>query len=120
MCTSSFSRGIDPREKALAASLFVARGAVDLASEVEAREALDLESGCQLARIDIVILDGVARPLDDNSFEPRHRFQKRLLDLDGQRSRDAIRIDRVVVEALGLEENLMRRAVGESHDFVLY
>ena len=51
--------------------------------------------------------DRVARPQDARLLEPRDRMQKRQLDLGGQRGRDAVRVDSVVVQPLGLEKNLM-------------
>ncbi len=47
------------------------------------------------------------------------RGDQRPLHLLGQRGRDAVRIDRRVVEALGLEENLVPVALAEAHDLVL-
>ena len=46
-------------------------------------------------------------------------FNKRGLDLARQRGRDAVGIDRVVVQPLGLEENLVPVAFGEPHHLVL-
>jgi hypothetical protein len=55
----------------------------------------------------VVVLDGIARPDDPRVLEPGNRGNQRRLDLLRQRGRDAVRIDRVVVEALRLEEDLV-------------
>jgi hypothetical protein len=108
-----------PASSPWAAGLLVAGGAVDLAGEIEAGQALDGQRRPKLARIDVVVLDGVARTADLDIFQARDRSQERLLDLGRQRGRDAIWIDRVVIEAFGLEEDLVGRAVGEADDLVL-
>ena len=45
--------------------------------------------------------------------------QHRLLHVARQRGRDAVRIDRVVVEPFRLEEDLVPLALGEAHHLVL-
>ncbi len=112
-------RRIDPRDDPLRAGLLVSRRAVDLPGQEKPRQRLHLERRLQLARIDVVVFDRVARPLDSHLLQARHRAQKRLLHLGRQRGRDPVGIDRVVVEALGLEKDLVRRAIRESHDLVL-
>ena len=44
---------------------------------------------------------------------------QRRLHVARQRGRDAVRVDRVVVQPLGLEEDLVPLALGEAHDLVL-
>ena len=55
------ARGVDAGDEALRRGFFVARGAVDLAREKQARERLRLERGLEIARIEEVVFDGVAR-----------------------------------------------------------
>ena len=50
---------------------------------------------------------------------PGMRRDHGALDVLGQRGRDAVRIDRGVVEPLRLEENLVPVALAEAHDLVL-
>ncbi len=99
--------------------LLVARRAVDLAGEEQSGQALDLQRGQQLARIDVIVLDGVAETLDADLLQAGDGAQERLLHVLRQRGGDAVGVDGVVVQALGFEENLMRRAVAEAHDLVL-
>ncbi len=68
---------------------------------------LGLEAGGQLARIDIVVFDGVAGPDDARRLETRDGLEEGVLHVLGQRGRDAVGIDGVVVEAFRLEEDLM-------------
>ena len=67
----------------------------------------------------MVVFDGVAGPDDARLFETRDRRDHRALHLFGQRGRDAVRIDGVVVETFRLEKDLMPVALAEAHDLVL-
>ncbi len=97
----------------------VTRGAVDLAGEVEAGEGLDLQRQREGARVHVVVLDRVAGLGDDGLFEALDGADVVLLHLGGERGGDAVRVDGRVVEALGLEEDLMALLVGEADDLVL-
>src|SRR3546814_20607664 len=52
-------------------------------------------------------------------LQPGDGFQQRGLDFTWQRGRDAVRIDGIVVQSLGLEENLVAVALAETHHLVL-
>src|SRR6202167_3913433 len=52
-------------------------------------------------------------------LEARNRRHERGLRLRGQRGRNAVRIDDRIVDALGLEKNLVAVAVGETDHLVL-
>src|ERR1700740_1499595 len=67
----------------------------------------------------MVVLDRVARPDDPGVLKPWNRRDQSQLDLFRQRGRDAVGIDRRVIEALGLEEKLVAVARAEADDFVL-
>ena len=56
------ARRIEPGDKPLRRRFLVAGRAVDLAGQEEARKALRLERRRELARIDVVVLDRIARP----------------------------------------------------------
>ena len=112
-------RGVEAGQQALRGRLLVAGGAVDLAGEIEPWQPLDLQRRPQLARIDVVVLDRIAGPPDLDLLKPGDRAQERLLDLGRQRGRDAVGIDGIVVQPLGLEEDLVAGAVGEADDLVL-
>jgi hypothetical protein len=52
-------------------------------------------------------------------LEPADRAHEFALHVEGQARRDAVGVDLVGVQALGLDENLVREFVGEAHDLVL-
>jgi hypothetical protein len=87
--------------------LLVAGGAIDLASEVKAREGLDLQREGQGARVYVVVFDRVAGLGDDGVLQAFDRADVVLLHLGGERGGDAVGVDGRVVEALGFEEDLM-------------
>ena len=112
-------RGIETGDQALRRSLLIAGGAVDLARQEQPRQALGLQRRRQLARIDMVVFDGIARPHDAGALQPGNGGHQRRLDVLRQRGRDAVRIDRRVVEPFRLEKNLVPVALAEAHDLVL-
>ena len=67
----------------------------------------------------MVILDGVAGLQHDDVLESGNRPQQRLLHVPGQGGRDAIRVDRLIVEPLRLEKDLVSGTVGKADDLVL-
>src|SRR5690606_4301956 len=85
----------------------------------EAADAPRLQRRAEFARIDMVIFDGIAGAQDARLFEAGDARDERHLNLFGQRGRDAVRIDGVVVEAFRLEEDLMTVALAEADDLVL-
>src|ERR1700691_6144937 len=107
------------RNEALRRRLFIAGGAVDLAGQEESRQAPGLQGRVEFARVDMVIFDGITGPDHPNLLQARDRCQNGQLDLFGQRSGDTVRIDRAVVEAFRLQEDLVAIAVAEADDLVL-
>ena len=105
-------------KQALCRSLFIARGAVDLASEEQAADRFGLETGLQLARVEVVVLDRVAGPQDMRVFQPGHRLHGGQLDVERQRGGDAVRIELVRGQAFGLQEDLVAVLVGKTVDLV--
>ena len=99
--------------------LFIAGGAVDLASQEKPRQPLGLQCRLQFAGIDMVVFDGVARPNHPGPFQTRDGRKDCKLDLFGQRGRDAVGIDGRILEPFRLQEDLMAVAVAEADDFVL-
>ena len=94
--------------------LFVARGAIDLAGEEQAANVARLETGRQGAWIEKVVLDRIARPQQVGVLQPHHRPNRFNLNVKRQRGRNAIRVDLVGRQALGLEKDLVRILVSES------
>src|SRR6185295_9920456 len=93
--------------------------AVDLPRQEQPRQPARLEGRLQLARVDVVIFDGVPEPDDPRALETGNGRDNRPLHILRQRSRDAVRVDRVVVEALRLEEDLVSVPLAETDDLVL-
>ena len=110
---------VDAGEQALRGGFFVAGGAVDLPCEIQSRDVLRLERGVQVARIEEVVLDRIAGPRDVRALEALDAAHERLLHVERQAGRNAVRVDLMRIEAFGLDEDLVRCLVGEAHDLVL-
>ena len=107
-------RGVDAGGDTLGARLLVAGGAVDLAGQEQPRQPLDLERRGELAGVHVVVLDGIAEAPDGHPLQPRNGAQEGLLHVGRKRGGDAVGIDGVVVQALGLQEDLVGRAGRQS------
>src|SRR5579864_2966799 len=73
----------------------------------------------ELAGIDIIVFDRIARPQHRRALKARNRRDELCLNLTRQRGRHAVWIDSVVVEPLGLEENLVSSTCRKPHDLIL-
>ena len=82
--------GIQPRHQALGGGLLVSGGAVDLAGQEKPGNALCFQGMAQLARIDVVVFDGIARPHHAGPLEAGNGRQECDLHILGQRGRDAV------------------------------
>src|SRR4030095_13850901 len=110
---------IDTGADALRRSIFVTGRAVDLAGEEQAGDELRLQAVLQVARIEVVVLDRVARPRDVRALETRDRTHELELHVEGQARRNAVRVNLVRRQAFRLDEDLVRGLVREAMDFVL-
>jgi len=77
--------------------LFITRGAVDLASQKQSAQAFGLQGRIELARVNMVIFDGIARSDHAHPLQSWDGCKKGELDFLGKRSGDAVRIDRGVI-----------------------
>src|SRR5690606_35326631 len=111
--------GVEAGDQALRRRLLVARGAIDLAGEVQAGDRLRLQGGLQAARIEIVVLDSSARPGDVRVLEARDGAHQGEVHVPGQGGGNAVGIDLVRVQSFRLDEDLVAVAVGEAHHLVL-
>ena len=111
--------GVETGDQTLGARLLVAGRAVDLAGEVEPADGAGLEGRSQVAGVEVVVLDGVAGAGQVRLLEAADAAHELDLYVIGQAGRDAVRVDLVGVEALGLDEDLVGGPVGEALDFVL-
>src|SRR4029453_11652154 len=112
-------RRVHAGNESLPGRFLVAGRAVVLGRQEQARDGFDFEPGREFARIDVIVFDGVTRPDDARRLEPGDGREESVLNVFGERGRDAVRIDGVVVEAFGLEKDLMAAALLEAHDLVL-
>jgi hypothetical protein len=112
-------RRVQTGHQSLGGGFFIAGGAVDLAGQEKPGNTLCFKGMAQLTRIDVVIFDGVARPHHAGPLEAGNCRQKCDLHLLRQRGRDPVRIDRRIVQPLGLQEDLMAVALAEADDLVL-
>src|SRR5687767_10758626 len=71
-----------------------------------------------MARIEVVVLDRIAWPHDVRAFEAADRANQIQLNIERQAGRDAVRVELVRGEALGLEEDLVARLGSETVDLV--
>ncbi len=99
--------GVDARQQALGAGFLVTGGAVDLAGEIEAADVLGLQGVAQVLGIDVIVLDGVARPGDVGVLKPRNGAYRRQLDVERQAGGNAVGIQLVGGQPLRLHENLV-------------
>lgn len=113
------ARGVHARDQSLRRRFLVAGRAVDLSGEVEPGDRLRLERGLERARIEVVVLDGVAGPRNHGTLEAPDRAHELPLHVEGQAGRDAVRVHLDSVEPLGLDEDLVALAIGEAHHLVL-
>src|SRR4029079_14316254 len=113
------SSGIEPGDEALRRGLLVTGRSIDLAGEEKPPHIADFERRVEPPRVDELIFDGIARPDDLGTFQPGDAANELLLDVSRKRRRNSVGIDQRIVQALGLEENLMRVAVGKALHLVL-
>ena len=95
-------RCIEAGNKTLRGGFFIAGRAVDLAGEEKPRQALRFEPWGQIARVDMVIFDGVSGSRYASALKAWNRCHQGGLHLLRQRRRNAVRIDRAVIETFGL------------------
>ncbi|AUW45057.1 hypothetical protein CUJ84_Chr004755 [Rhizobium leguminosarum] len=109
---------IQPGCQALSSSLFISSRAIDLAGEKQASQPFDLQRWRQLSRIDMIIFDRIARLQYSCLFETRDRFNEFGLYIRRQRGGNPVRIDRVIVQSLRLEKDLMSIPLSKFHQLV--
>src|SRR5690606_15350105 len=111
--------GVEAGNQTLRAGFLVAGGAVDLAGEEQSGNGLGFQRGMQAARIEIVVLDGVAGATDVRVLEAGNAANQVNLHIERQRGRDAVRIELADAQTFGFQEDLMRGLVGKTHHLVL-
>ena len=94
--------GIQPRERSLPSCFFVAGSAIDLSGEEQPFNGADLEPGMQLRGRIIVVLDRIAGTRHLHLLKATHRAQHLDLHLGGERGGEAVHVQLMRVEPLGL------------------
>eukprot|EP00968_Pinguiococcus_pyrenoidosus_P019972 scaffold2252_cov255-Pinguiococcus_pyrenoidosus.AAC.6 len=102
-----------PCNQPLGAGFFIARGATDLARQVEILALLRLQVAGELPWIHEVILDVVGVAQNLRVLEAPDAVDDLVLPLLGERSAEAIRVHDIGADALGLKPDRMIRAVWE-------
>ena len=109
---------VEAGEKSLRSRLLVATGAVDLTCEKKPWNALGFGGRIDLMRPDHVVLDGVTELLNLSVLKAAQTAHERKLHIGRKRCGDAVEIDLVGEERLGLEEHMVRVAGSEANDLV--
>ena len=115
----NLARGIQTGQQALRSGFLVTSRAVDLACEEQTLNLPGFQAGLQPARIEVVILDGVAGAQDVRLLQADHGVHDGQLRVERQAGGDAVGVDLVCLEPFGLQVDLVRILVREAVDLVL-
>src|SRR5262249_34527165 len=96
-----------------------AGSAVDLACEKQPRNGLGFERALQRARVEVVVLDRIARPRDMCALQTSNRAYQCVLHVKWQARRNSVRIKLVHRQAFRLHEDLVRVLAGEARHLIL-
>ena len=98
--------------------LFVAGGAVDLAGKEEPCNRFGFQAGFQIARIEVVVLDGIAGAQDMSILQATDTAHDLQLYIEGQRSGNTVGVNLVRIQTFGLKEDVVAVLVGKAVDLV--
>ena len=84
LTTPGAARRVQPGYQPLRRRLLISRRAVDLPREEETRLPLYVQRRGKLARIDMVVLDRIARLQNGNPLQPRNGSNERVLYVSGE------------------------------------
>ena len=112
--------GVDARHQPLTRRFLIASGAVDLPGEKHALYALCLQPRTQIAGVEEVVFDGVARPGDAGMLKTLDGARQFALRGVGQAGGNAVGIHLRGGQAFRLHEDLMGRLVRKPDHLVLY
>src|SRR5262249_46084607 len=111
-------RCIETCKKSLRCGLFITGGAVDLSSQKQSVQTFCLQCWSKLARIDVIVFDGVAGTNKLRILQTGNRCDQCMLHVSRKRCRNSIRIDGVIVQTFRLQKNLVTVALAELNDLV--
>src|SRR2546425_8758455 len=112
-------RRIDTREDSLRCRFLVARSAVDLSRKEQARDRFRFQRRPQVARIVVVVLDGVTGPQNVGLLQSADTAHQLDLHVEWQARRDSISIKLVRGEPFILKKNLVALPGVKPMDVVL-
>ena len=111
-------RRVNSGHDSLARRFFVPRRPIDLPREKQSGNLFRFQRALEFRGIDRIVLNRVPRPHHLGAIEPGDRLEDRQLHINRQRSAHAVHVDLVRVQALGLQEKLVRQFVGKLDDLV--
>ena len=103
----NLTRGIQTCQQPLRSGFLVTGGAVDLACKEQTLNLPGFQAGLQAARIEVVVLDGVAGAQDVRLFQADHGVHDGQLRVERQAGGDAVGVDLVCLEPFGLQVDLV-------------
>ena len=118
LASRNLQRGINTRQQSLRGGLLIASGAIDLAGKEQALDRFGFQRSTQIARIEVVVLDSIARAQYVRLFQPANGMHQFQLHIERQTGRHPVGIILVGGQAFGLEKNLVRALAGEAMDLV--
>src|SRR5436309_1804681 len=117
--TLELKRGVNAGHEALGRRLLVTGRAAYLTGKEQPRDALHLQRRLELVREHEVVFHGVAGAKHLGPFQPAQGAHEFKLDLLGHARREPVDVDLRRLPALGLDEDMVRFAVGKLHHLVL-
>ena len=103
----NLARSIQACQQALRGGFLVTGRAVDLACEEQTLNLPGFQAGLQSARIEVVVLDGVAGAQDVRLLQTDHGVHDGQLCVERQAGGDAVGVDLVCLEPFGLQVDLV-------------
>ena len=105
-------------DQALCTGFLVTGGAVDLPGKIKSLDKTGFQRRAQVARIEIVVFDGIARAGNLRLLETEHAVDHLLLHVEGQAGGNTVRVNLAQLQTFGFDKYLVRRLVGKPHDLV--
>ncbi|MNN44687.1 hypothetical protein D3C81_1589900 [compost metagenome] len=110
--------GVGSGEQTLGAGFFVTGGAVDLPGEEQTADHFGFQAVLQVARIEVVVLDGVARAHDVCVFHAADRLHDLQLHIERQGCGYPVRVQLVRGQTFRFDEDLVAFLVGKAMNLV--
>ena len=111
--------GVDPGVEALGGGLFVARGAIDLSSEVEVWDLWEGEALIEGTRVNAVVLNGIGIGREVSLLQTWNGADQLPLDLLRERVGETIWVAPWAIRALRLQDDVVPSPIAKLDDFIL-